>query len=69
MHSNIITKDFKNFKVMILPALSDNYMYLIIDKKTKEAAVVDPVAPNLVWDAVCEEKSNLTTVLTTHRHW
>jgi hydroxyacylglutathione hydrolase len=35
-------------KVRLLPALSDNYMYLVIDEKTKEAAIVDPVEPKKV---------------------
>lgn len=69
MHSNITTKEFGNFKVQVLPALSDNFMYLLIDNGTKEAAIVDPVAPDVVWDAVCKENVKLTTVLTTHHHW
>lgn len=35
-------------KVELLPALTDNYMYLIIDKDTREAAIVDPVQPQKV---------------------
>lgn len=69
MHSNITTKEFGKFKVQILPALSDNFMYLLIDNSTKEAAIVDPVAPDVVWDAVRKENVKLTTVLTTHHHW
>lgn len=69
MHSKIITKDYQGFKVMVLPALRDNFMYLLIDKKTNQAAVVDPIEPKVVWEAVHKEKVNLTTVLTTHHHW
>ena len=36
-------------KVHILPALSDNYMYLVVDEDTKEAAIVDPVEPKKVY--------------------
>lgn len=32
-------------RVELLPALSDNYMYLLIDADTREAAIVDPVEP------------------------
>lgn len=53
----------------MIPALEDNYMYLLIDEKTKEAAIVDPVEPNKVVNAVKAENVNLTTVLTTHHHW
>jgi len=35
-------------KVEVLPALTDNYMYLLIDEETKEAAIVDPVQPQKV---------------------
>lgn len=34
-----------------------------------EAAIVDPVAPEEVVNAVKENKCNLTKVLTTHHHW
>lgn len=56
-------------RVRILPALSDNYMYLLIDEESNEAAIVDPVAPEDVVQAVKEEKVSLTTVMTTHHHW
>ncbi|XP_039588498.1 hydroxyacylglutathione hydrolase, mitochondrial isoform X2 [Passer montanus] len=56
-------------KVEILPALTDNYMYLLIDQDTREAAIVDPVQPQKVLDAVKKHGVKLTTVLTTHHHW
>lgn len=34
-----------DMRVELLPALSDNYMYLLIDADSKEAAIVDPVEP------------------------
>ena len=34
-----------NMKIELLPALTDNYMYLLIDEETREAAIVDPVEP------------------------
>ncbi|KAK6630586.1 hypothetical protein RUM43_014571 [Polyplax serrata] len=56
-------------KVKILPALQDNYMYLIIDKNSNEAGIVDPVSPDTVVQAVNDEKVKLTHILTTHHHW
>ncbi|XP_059509888.1 hydroxyacylglutathione hydrolase, mitochondrial isoform X2 [Stegostoma tigrinum] len=56
-------------KVELLPALADNYMYLLIDNETREAAIVDPVEPQKVVEAVKKHGVNLTTVLTTHHHW
>ncbi|XP_045478223.1 hydroxyacylglutathione hydrolase, mitochondrial isoform X2 [Harmonia axyridis] len=55
--------------VTVLPALSDNYMYLIVDENTRQAAVVDPVEPQKVLDAVARQNVNLTKILTTHHHW
>jgi len=52
-----------------IPALSDNYMYLIVDEKTKEAAIVDPVEPQKVVEAVKHSGVNLVAALTTHHHW
>jgi len=56
-------------RVRLLPALEDNYMYLLIDEGTKKCAVVDPVEPEKVLAALKEEGVELTTVLTTHHHW
>uniref|UniRef100_A0A8C5Q8S4 Hydroxyacylglutathione hydrolase, mitochondrial n=1 Tax=Leptobrachium leishanense TaxID=445787 RepID=A0A8C5Q8S4_9ANUR len=58
-----------NMRIELLPALTDNYMYLLIDDETNEAAIVDPVQPQKVVDAVKKHGVKLTTVLTTHHHW
>ena len=63
----LVTGD--SMRVRILPALSDNYMYLLVDTNTNQAAIVDPVEPETVLAAVEEEGVELTTVLTTHHHW
>ncbi|XP_029433425.1 hydroxyacylglutathione hydrolase, mitochondrial isoform X1 [Rhinatrema bivittatum] len=65
--SKIVTQS--DMKVELLPALTDNYMYLLTDEETKEAAIVDPVQPQKVVDAVKKHGVNLTSVLTTHHHW
>ncbi len=56
-------------KVVPIEALSDNYMYLVIDEASNECAVVDPVEPNKVLEKVKELNVNLTKILTTHHHW
>lgn len=58
-----------SMQVELLPALSDNYMYLLIDTDSKQAAIVDPVEPIKVVEAVRKHGVKLTTVLTTHHHW
>lgn len=47
-HSKPVSIVHSDMKVHILPALSDNYMYLVVDEKTQEAAIVDPVEPKKV---------------------
>ncbi|XP_057171513.1 hydroxyacylglutathione hydrolase, mitochondrial isoform X2 [Ursus arctos] len=64
-----LTVEQGTMKVELLPALTDNYMYLIIDDETKEAAIVDPVQPQKVVETVKKHGVKLTTVLTTHHHW
>lgn len=68
-HSSIEDLKMTELHVKILPALQDNYMYLIIDAATREAAIVDPVDPESVISAVDKENCKLTKVLTTHHHW
>ncbi|XP_067647846.1 hydroxyacylglutathione hydrolase, mitochondrial-like isoform X2 [Eurosta solidaginis] len=69
MHSSVEDLKSGNLHIKVLPALQDNFMYLIIDTATKEAAIVDPVEPDTVLAAVEAEQVNLTKVLTTHHHW
>ena len=68
-HSNTKIIEGNKMKITVLSALDDNYMYLLVDERTKEAAIVDPVEPKKVVQAVKEQNANLTTVLTTHHHW
>lgn len=56
-------------KVYALPALSDNYMYILEDPETREAAAVDPVNADLVLSKINELGLQLTTVLATHSHY
>ncbi|MCP9266128.1 Hydroxyacylglutathione hydrolase, mitochondrial [Dirofilaria immitis] len=56
-------------KVLPIPALSDNYMYLLIDRETDDAAIVDPVNLKSINKAVEEAGVKLTSCLVTHHHW
>lgn len=69
MHSNPTTHSYNALKVKVLPALGDNYMYMLIDLISNEAAIIDPVDPEAVVRTAYEENVFLTTVLTTHHHW
>ena len=54
--------------VNVIPCLSDNYSYCIVDPDTKKVAIVDPAE----FDAVDSflEKNNLSLdfILNTHHH-
>ena len=51
-------------EIHTLEALSDNYMYLIVDASTRAAAVVDPADPDVVMEAVQRLGVTLTHVRT-----
>lgn len=68
-HSKTTVEETKTMEVHVISALADNYMYVIVDKKSKDAAVVDPVEPEKVMDLVKSKNLNLKKVLTTHHHW
>ena len=57
------------FSVTPLDALSDNYMYLIVDNVSKEAAVVDAVEPQKALKAAQDVGATIKFVLTTHHHF
>ena len=48
-HSLPTTVSLAAMRIRLLPALQDNYMYLLVDEKSKEAAIVDPVEPEKAW--------------------
>ncbi|XP_052800917.1 hydroxyacylglutathione hydrolase, mitochondrial-like isoform X2 [Mya arenaria] len=56
-------------RVRLVPALEDNYMYLLIDETSGQCAAVDPVEPDKILLAVKKENVELSCVLTTHHHW
>uniref|UniRef100_A0A5S6R0H0 hydroxyacylglutathione hydrolase n=1 Tax=Trichuris muris TaxID=70415 RepID=A0A5S6R0H0_TRIMR len=58
----------KMLSVFPVPALGDNYMYLLVDETTKEAAAIDPVDSEKMMQEVKKRGVNLTTILTTHHH-
>lgn len=55
-------------KVYPIRALQDNYMYLLVDETTKQAAAVDPVNASAMASAVADFGVDLKCILTTHHH-
>lgn len=68
-HSVSTTTVLTDMKIKLVPALDDNYMYLLIDEKTGACAAVDPVEPEKIMTACKDEGVKVSAVLTTHHHW
>ncbi|CAO3589516.1 beta-lactamase-like protein [Absidia repens] len=56
-------------KIIPIGVLEDNYSYILIDEKTKEAAVIDPVEPIKILNVISQTGAKLSSVFVTHHHW
>src|SRR3546814_16115932 len=56
------------FEIEIVPALSDNYIYIAHDPQTGATAVVDPAEAQPVLDALARRGWTPTHILNTHPH-
>ncbi|KAL9239889.1 hypothetical protein vseg_014167 [Gypsophila vaccaria] len=56
-------------RTYIISCLQDNYSYLIVDEKTDEGALVDPVEPEKILEFAKHQGVDVKLVLTTHKHW
>ena len=54
--------------ILQLPALNDNYIYLIHDPASGETAAVDPAVAQPVLDVLEQKGWRLSTILNTHHH-
>ena len=55
--------------IIQIPVLTDNYIYLLHDPVSGEAAAVDPALAQPVLDVLEEKGWRFTTILNTHHHW
>lgn len=55
-------------QVLRLPALSDNYIYVLHDRPSNTAAVVDPAEAKPVLDCLQELQAELVAIFNTHHH-
>lgn len=56
------------FEIELVPALSDNYVYLAHDAETGATAVIDPAEADPVLAALERKGWKLTHILNTHHH-
>ena len=55
-------------KIIQIPLLRDNYGYLLVSEKTKQAAIVDPSEAEPVLRRIAQEQVTLVAILNTHHH-
>ncbi|GAM21542.1 hypothetical protein SAMD00019534_047170, partial [Acytostelium subglobosum LB1] len=58
----------KRMLIVPVPALSDNYSYLLVDTNTNKAAAIDPVNPEGMTLAAQKYGAKIEAILTTHHH-
>ncbi len=56
-------------KITPIPALNDNYIWMIVHPHQQQAVIVDPGEAAPALEALRREKLELTAILITHRHW
>jgi hydroxyacylglutathione hydrolase len=61
-------EDESPMKIITLPALSDNYIFLLLNEPAQEAAVVDPGEAGPVRKYLQKSGLRLTAILNTHHH-
>jgi len=55
-------------EIIGIPALKDNYIWMLYDPKTEKAIVVDPGEADPVLKVLSDKNLALTTILLTHHH-
>lgn len=71
-----ITNNSRKMHIQSIPmwvGSSNNYAYLVVDDKSKDAVIIDPANPPevapILKNALSAGKINLTAIVNTHHHW
>lgn len=56
-------------KIIPLPILKDNYVWILVDETTQSAVIVDPGEAAPVANYLDKHQLKLLAILITHRHW
>ena len=65
-----MTHQHGNMTVHMVPALSDNYMYLLHEQSKNKLAVIDPAEIKPIQDALKSRGlKNIDYIFNTHHHW
>lgn len=55
--------------ILAIPALNDNYIWMIVHPGNQKAILVDPGESNVALDVLKKQKLSLAAILITHHHW
>ena len=55
--------------ILAIPALNDNYIWVIVHPKKQTAVVIDPGEAKPILDVLKQQNLTLTAILLTHHHW
>ena len=58
-----------SFKVSLLPAYKDNYIFVLENAEQQTAWVIDPGESDQVFEHLQEKQLQLSQILLTHHHW
>ena len=67
--TKIITQKYQNFEVNIIPALSNNYIYLLECFRSGKTICIDPGEFEAVDNFLTKQNLNLDFIIITHKHW
>ncbi len=59
----------KQFDIIPVPTLNDNYVWIVIDREHKAAIAIDPGEAKPVFDFLKTQQFSLNGILITHHHW
>ena len=62
-------KEKSSFQVFQIPALRDNYIYILHESLTGKTAVIDPSVAEPVEDFLKQKNLPLNFIFNTHHHW
>ncbi|KAK0735469.1 beta-lactamase-like protein [Apiosordaria backusii] len=66
------TPTYRKMHIRSIPMWSDNYAYLVVDDKSKDAVIIDPAHPPevlpVLQEAINNKEINLTAIVNTHHH-
>ena len=57
-----------NIKIQVIKQLTDNYSYVIYNKKKKDSIIIDPAEHNSIINFIDKNKLNPIAILITHHH-